>query len=358
MDPITAREHLSRIWKNLDGVGDPAVKFQWAYETAPNPPDTVFLLSTEGQVVGSAGYAIRTLRVAGEPWRVAVIADLAVDPAHRSLSPALSLVKSVRDFARDHFDFAYGWPNQKAEGVFARAGYKPLGRMYRYCRVTRYEAYVNRLSKYTARIAEKTHLPEPAVALVTKRPVALVATRVLTLGSRVLRFAERKRLEGIYTLHWSSLADPRLDEIWHLAQSEYPIAAARTAEFLTWRFVNEPVRVAILSERAGAKPCAYAIVRHVDGDAQIVDLFGVKSRLSPLLEMLFAVLSANETTHVVSCLYLGQPDVSDMLLAHGFERQDAKGRAVYMYPGKIPESFVRQLENPNNWHFTALDEDV
>lgn len=355
--PRAAQESLLRVWKNLQVKGDPADKFQWTYEQAPYVPETAFLLKAQDRVVGSAGYGIRAFRVLGEDLRAAVMADLAVDAEHRSLAPALSLVKAGREFVQKQFDFAYGWPNSKAEGVFARARYKALGRLHRFVRVLRYEAYLDRTSYYTDRLAQLTHLPPNVVSVLTKRPVAAVGTRVLTYAKRVRHLTDTVRVKQTCALQWSSLTDPRIDLVWETARDDYKIIAERSTRFLRWRFANESVRVALLTRREDNAPCAYAIIRCERGDAQIVDIFGVPETLPSMLTLLVAALSQDSTVHAVSCMYLGEPRFLDMLLDAGFEKRTEKWRSVYLCTGQLPERLTPELERVDNWHLTAFDED-
>lgn len=356
--PNTAQASLLRVWRNLQVKGDLKEKFHWTYEQAPYLPDTAFLLKVHDEVVGSAGYGIRAFRVFGSDKRVAVMADLAVDAAHRSLAPALSLVRASREFVQKQFDFAYGWPNSKAEGVFARARYKSLGRLHRYVRVLRYEAYMDRVGQYTERLARLTHLPPRFVSLLTKPPVASVGTRALSYGSRLRHQTSTVRIKRAYAMQWTTTGDARIDAIWQAARDDYGIVSERTSQFLRWRFANDSVRVALLLSKANNTPCAYAVIRNECGDAQVVDIFGLPDALRPLLDLLIAALGQEGMVHAVSCIYLGQPSFLGVLQDCGFEKRDDKGRAVYMCTGQEFEGQSPQLEQAESWHLTAFDEDV
>ena len=47
--------------------------------------------------------------------------DFAVDRVHRSLQPALMLLKAFLNEVNSRFHFVYGFPNGKAEAVLKRA---------------------------------------------------------------------------------------------------------------------------------------------------------------------------------------------------------------------------------------------
>lgn len=357
-NPKVARDDLLRVWKNLDVIGDVADKFRWTYELAPHSPDTVFLLKANDRVVGSAGYGIRDFRVHGENKRFAVLADLAVDAEHRSLSPALSLVKAAREFVHTEFDFGYGWPNNKAEGVFTRARFKSLGRLQRYVRVLRYEAYLDRVHYFTERLKQLPHLPAGVASLLTKRPVALVGTRVLSQVQRARHVAKTLPNVSAHTLEWTTPTDERIDAIWQVAQAKYPIVAERTSRVLSWRFANDNVRVALLTRKHDRAPVAYAIVRIVRGDAQIVDIFGEPDALRPLIALLVRAMWHEPGVHAVSCTYVGQSRFVETLFQSGFEKKQDKCNSVFICSGKIDSQSAPEFEAAENWHLTAFDEDI
>jgi hypothetical protein len=355
--PQQVRTALLELWKNLDAHGDLNAKFEWSYETPRQRPEVVFVLRTSGHIVGSMGFGVRTLRVGGQERRVAVLADLSVSPKHRSLAPALLLVKTAQEHTRAHFDCAYGWPNAKAEGVFVRARYKTLGRVVRYARVARYDAYVDRAENYADRLTA-VGLPKPLTRLLTQRRVAAFGAGMLDSAERVKSWTSVLPLRREYHLDWVELTDPRLDELWQSARDEYRVVAERTTRFLNWRFSNDAVRVCLLTRRSDGQPRAYAVVRCDHGDAQIADIFGHHDALSPLLRLLYQQLCANPSIHVVSCLYLGDPLFVRLLEENGFERRDDKGRSVCISLGQLPNSLHDEVVHAEHWHLTASDEDV
>src|SRR5690242_8727773 len=112
------QDDLRRLWaENLPVRGSVDRKLSWLYREAPDPPEGVFMLAAQDgdggdrRWVGTAGVLIRRVQVAERELRAGVLADLAVERAHRSVAPALTLTRSVRDWAVGHLDLAYGFPN-------------------------------------------------------------------------------------------------------------------------------------------------------------------------------------------------------------------------------------------------------
>ncbi len=130
--PLDVEADLCRLWRdNLPLATSAEDKFRWLYRDAPDAADTVFVLEAveadQAHVVGANGMVRRRFWLAGRELRAVVNCDFAVDRAHRSLLPALSLLRMFREDVAARFDLAYGFPNGKAEGVLKRAGFKELG---------------------------------------------------------------------------------------------------------------------------------------------------------------------------------------------------------------------------------------
>ena len=94
--PAAVRADLERLWDaNLTLESHPADKFGWLYAEAPVVPATVFVLRADGAAVGTAGVGVRRFQLGADVGEAGLLADLAVDKAHRSVGPALALVRAV-----------------------------------------------------------------------------------------------------------------------------------------------------------------------------------------------------------------------------------------------------------------------
>lgn len=347
--PATVASELSRIWDdNLTLAGGAGAKFAWLYHDAPEPTQTVFLLRTDdGTAVGTAGVLARRFRVRGRDERAAILADLAVDTAHRQLLPALSLVREGKKYAESAFAFAYGYPNKLAEGVFKRAGYKELGRMTRYARVLRHADYAERLG-------ELDKVP-PAVARAVANPVvAKVAGAVADVGMLAKDAPQAARALASHKLEWLDAIDERIDELWRSARDEYQVIGERSAEVLRWRYPpRDPAQLALLVARKGGAPCAYALIQR-DGDAAHVrDLFGHRDSLPALLDLLVPALYRQGATSA-SIRFLGNPAIAELLQSRGFQPRQSD-RMLAITAGAAAPSDLLEV---SNFHLLDFDEDA
>ena len=88
--------------------------------------DSVFLTdpsAAESEPIGCCGLGTRQVWIDGHPVQAGLFADFAVDAAHRTLMPALTLQKALCSDAQRRFPVTYGFPNKVAVGIFQRIGF-------------------------------------------------------------------------------------------------------------------------------------------------------------------------------------------------------------------------------------------
>jgi len=354
--PDQVRAELERLWAdNLTVEGGVRAKYDWLYRDAPLPADAVFMLRTDdGAAVGTAGIGMRDVQLGGRLVRAGVVADLAVDKAHRSVGPALALVREAKQWGEGAVALLYGFPNKLAQGVFKRVGYQQLGAMARYARPLRHRQYAGRL--------EERHLHRAPAALrgwligAAQQPgLALAAGLALDarkLGRDLPRAWAARQLKHGFV----EGPDARLDALWARARGEYAIVAARTLRFLAWRFPPRPGRTWRLAVERGTDALrAYAVVDRVDGIAYIRDLFGHKADVVTLLDRLPLGLYRTGAASM-SMRYLGASWLSEALLARGFAVRQAD-RMIAIAPG-LPVAGGPELRDVSAWHLTDADEDT
>src|SRR4051812_28086471 len=127
-------------------TGDLKATLQWQYLDGPMAPGQLFVLRApeHDAAIGCAGIAPRELWSDEQPVRAAQLANFAIERAHRTVLPAISLQRAVKDHVEHSFDFSFGFPNHAAVAVFRRVGYVSLGEMPRYVRVLRHGDYFER----------------------------------------------------------------------------------------------------------------------------------------------------------------------------------------------------------------------
>lgn len=327
-------ETLQRLWASNLGVrGGLDDKLRWFYRDGPHGPGRALVLHARDAAVGCAGVGVRTLVHRGAPLRAALFADLAVDRPHRSGLPALTLLRSIQgEVARD-FDLGYGFPNPRAIGIYLRAGFVELGRMYRYVRVLRSRRYLAAAGPWL------------------RVPAAAVADRALAAAARLHQLRARR-----FALDWPARFDARFDRLWQAARAGGRIACERTAAFLGWRFAREPHRIAAVVRRETGALAAYGVLRPAErGLVELVDLFGAGERELGAALALIVPAARQLGFAAIGFRFLGDPRVIRLLRAHGFTRR-GEPRSIVVARGHRPASAA--LTTSAAWYLTDLDEDT
>jgi hypothetical protein len=358
--PADARDALARIWSaNLTLEADAATKYRWLYEEAPDRPSVVFLLVAEGaaaHAVGTAGVGLRRVVANGVELRAGLAGDLAVDREHRSVMPALTLVREAKAWALAELDLVYGFPNRSAEGVFKRAGYKPLGTIGRYVRVLRHAGYVDRIGD-----AELARLParlRPAARTALAGPAGAVIARgvdVAVLARDLPALARTRDLE----LAWGERADPRLDQLWAAAREDHAVVGARTARFVDWRFFRgaSVARQLVLATDKSGAPRAYAVIEQAGDVAIVRDLFGHRTAIPALLDRLAPALYRRGAASI-SIRYLGASWLADVLRARRFTLRQQDRMIALAVSNRLDAGIAARVTDVESWHLTDADEDV
>ena len=371
-EPERVADDLCRLWReNLALRTTPEAHFQWLYREAPDPPSRVFLLAAEAEpagpsgtsspacddVVGTSGFSIRRFQLGGTDVRAAVCGDLVVSRAHRSLLPALRLVRAVREHAVGEYAFCYGFPNEKAQGVMVRAGFQVLGKTTRYARVLRHAGYLRQVA---ARVRSRPELAPVVDSAARHRRLARALAPVLAPVLDVARLAgglpDIARARAAYRLVWLRAADARFDQLWDRARAEYDVIGARTSAMLRWRYPRG--EIAALLQRSDRALHAYALIERDDdaGAAHVRDAFGHQAALGPLFDLLLpAAWWAG--AHSLSIRLLGAPYLARVLVERGFEARPEQ-RTVVMQVGRSHEAARARLARADAWHLLDLDEDT
>jgi hypothetical protein len=360
--PREARAEVEALWqRNLTLEQSAAEKFAWLYERAPHPPEAVFLLDASSpsqppRAIGTAGVGIREIAVNQHHLRAGLLADLAVDREHRTVAPALRLVREVKAWALDTLDLAYGFPNPHAQGVFKRVGYTALGGIPRYVRVLRHRSYLDRVGE-----AELARLPEwmrPVAQDVLasdgwSQRAAATAVDLAQLGRDLGFFVAARRQERF------SVADEvpaGIDALWQRSRSEHTVVSVRSQRMLEWRYPARPGRF-WASARSGSRLDAYAIVDRVGEVAHIRDLFGGRVAMEALLrQLIFECYRRGASS--ISMRYLGDRWMSDLLRLARFDERAAVRTIFVGVSPRLERRLQTMLVDPAAWFITDFDEDV
>jgi len=220
------REEIIGVWArnfNVYTHDEHRQRLTWNYEHGPFGAGRCWLLLHHDSVVGTAGLGFRHLYVAGKPVAVGVASDLAVDPPHRCLQPALLMQKAVLNTVGAEVRAIYGTPNHKSEALFRHIRYSRVGTVTRWVKVLRTVPFARSADAVPSRLA--TGKPAPVDGL------------VFVAASRdTWRSFKRTAIREITSF------DSRFDELWLRTAAAHGAVSCRSAAFLRWRYSRYPLR--------------------------------------------------------------------------------------------------------------------
>ena len=330
------RDAVLDVWSGHLGHDDRMRrKYAWFYLGSPGGPPMLGLLRVVpgGRVGGAPSAGPRRMLLDGREVRGGLLVDLAVATSHRAFGPALMLQGHFVEHGDERFDMLYGFPNEKAEPVFRRAGHARLGEMVRYVRVLRHARYLAR------------HVP---AALAGTAGMLVDRARQLALAVRVLA-GDALRVE------WTDAADSRFDDLWSRSAPREGMSGIHDAAFARWRFDQSPLgttRYLLLSRPGDDRLLAwFACQDGARGSLDVIDFWSEDAAHGIGRRFVDALLLAAWRTGATSVAveYAAPPTMLAGWTGAGFverTRRPLYGRAL---AGALP------ADGP--LHITAADED-
>lgn len=257
------------------------------------------------------------------------LADFAVEPAFRTLGPALMLMK--RALAGAGGRFVYGLPNRNSAAVCKRAGLTQAGHLVRYARVV------------------GGHHPRMQHWPWALRPLASVALALIDLCRGLLL---RPRLRCVA----SDFDDATLATLWQQRPQEF-VLGDRSPAFLVWRYGlpdRGQWRLHRVEDSTG-RPVGQIIWRDVAGRAELGDFFSTEpARFTAPMLTAFCRTARDLGLHSVSLEFFGAPSVQQAVLAAGFRPRETPMPVVMA----VTSGGEALPTDADCWYLTSFDNDA
>ncbi len=337
-DLTQAAPVIQDLWaRNLIGHDQRSAesKLSRGYVNNPAGRGSVVLLIGEGlsAAQGAQGLHPRSFQIGSRPVRAIGLADYVVDVEHRTLGPALMLLRRSDRIGADRFDLTYGLPNEKAEPVFSRAGMKCLGALLRFAKPL---GARERLTRY---------MP-PAVA----RSIAPVVDGALGVGDLVRGAGAEMRLE-CRPVTWD---DPLFDELWEQRPASL-LLAERSGAMLRWRFAADadtPWRVCAARDSRGTVR-GYVVWRSTGVFTTVGDFFtSAPEVLTSSLMLAFSQFARRAGMQVISVDFFGRSAVAEQLRQAGMVQRPNR---LSVFVGSQTSA---EFQSPECWYLTDFDNDA
>lgn len=325
------------LWvTNLLGHDEDSARTKLSLGYADNPAGTglALLLYPEGEAspVGVQGLHPRTFHFGERRLRAVGLADYAVDAQHRSLGPALQLMRHGTQVSQARFDLTYGLPNQKAAAVLARAGLRRIGTIRRFAKPLR------------SRQQLAQRIPAPLAAV-----LAPMFDLMLRLDDARRSLQNGPRLECIET-PWSQA---NIDNLW-AHRPAMLLLSERSAGMLRWRF-GRPERGdwRLSVAREGTAERGYVVWRFKDDYIEVGDFFSdAPDELTTPLMLAFARQARRAGANAISVTFFGHEAVALAIRRSGMSLRPQQA-PVFKLPGADAA-----LDDPERWYLTSFDNDA
>ena len=260
-DLVEDREDILRLWQYLPTANPPGQrKLRDFYEQGPAGPGRVLFLEhiEDNQRIGVVCLRRRQFLHNGNIVNGVVFGDFAIEPAHRSLGPALLFQKTFLELAWEEYDLVYGFPNDSSGSVRVFGGHKLNGEVV---------AYKLPLDP-GATLARKLGLPR-----VLAGPVASL---INLLGRPLMQWRLGSFVRQSVPV---DVDDQFLDDVWASVRGRGDALGVRDAVTVRWRLEEvpeEPFSLFGVTDQQG-QPAAWLAfsVNSADRTVRIVDYLAV-----------------------------------------------------------------------------------
>jgi len=291
------------IWKQ-SGFNVPEAKYSWMYENNPYGAATGWLVrDSNGRAVGSVALFPRGMVINGEHRSAALVGDFVISKEHRTFGPALMLQRAVIESREKHeFDFIYGIPNQQAEAVMQRAGYRLVGPAIRMTRPLR--------SRYYLRRRIRSSLLANTLAGAVDPILLWMAKDVAPNTKNSFRFEE------LFDF------DQRFDDFSVRVTCPLPIAGHRDVAYLRWRYLRCPhkkYRIHALTDSSSQQILVFLVSHAVGEGVFIAELRAVEQPgVMDYFLSEFLRLQRRQMVDSVSISFFGGKKLAEKLREYGF----------------------------------------
>lgn len=209
-----------------------------------------------GRVIGTAAAFPRRFYYGEHEIFAWVFGDLCLDSEYRSLGPALQLQRACLGVLKENRGlFCYDFPSASMVAVYQRLGFPLTARMLRLAKLLRIDRKVREIVRFPP--------VERAFSLFGNTLLKIMSTIPLPDAS-----VELSVHHGRCGKEFSILDREQ--------QSLLGIRSQRSAEYLNWRYVDNPLATyEIITARRHGELKGYAVCLQSGEDASVVDLFGV-----------------------------------------------------------------------------------
>lgn len=319
-------------------------KYRWIYENNPAGKPLVWTVRhvESGECVGMTALFPRRMSTRNGTILAGVTGDLLVNRKHRTLGPAVKLLRNTLTAVQDGaVDLIYTFPNPAADGVARAAGYRRLGRLVRLVKVLRTTRHLRNLGL--------PGLLAAALGPLVDLFLRITSTETWTANHQTVECRETSEVDG------------RFRTLWGQRNRLIEIAGERTEDYLRWKFLRDPDdvnRIYAAFDSASDALLAYLVYRPIEHGVEIREfIVGQDERAGSILMANFLQSARRQGLESVTVQMLENTRLIGEFSHFGF-RERGEGRQVYMSYSERMSGQRDVLAGVNNWLLMASDQDT
>ena len=243
---------FSQEYLNSDACFD---RFQWLNLHNPFGKAKVWIAYDEvsNEIMGICSAFPRLASVKGRDCLGWVLGDFCIHPSCRSLGPALLLQKTcLMDLEGQEDSFIYDFPSLRMMAIYKRMGLKSCASHVRFVKPLRIDKKVTQVVKW--------------------KGAATSLGKVGNLALQVSDWAVRGHQDEV-TRH-EGVCGKEFSDLFERAKSFFPICIVRSADYLNWRYNQNPLEnYELWTYRQDKMLKGYLVVLQKDEGIHIVDFF-------------------------------------------------------------------------------------
>lgn len=332
---------------------------RWRWQFLENPVNHRFssqmwVADRDGEIVGFLASFPTRMKVGHTEQIIYHDCDLIVSPTARRMGIGEGLVRAYDEFPNPLSNaLAYAPANGRIRG---RVGYRPLRAVPFYYRPLQ-PAQVLEFARRSRRV------PAPLNTV----PLAWFVDAAAYAGDLTVRAGNALREPSVpsdLAVETVSSAGSAFDELWNRLRHKFPLAAVRDRQFVTWRYLNDPVfdHTLTVARTAGGALRGYIATRLGPKDGmtvgRIIDVFCDPDAPAVVDALIAGALRVFQEAGcgAVSCLGL-LPKIRHRVQRYLYLRPRRLNRPAWML-WKGDESMRGLVYDENQWHLSQGDSDI
>ena len=349
-DPESERDRaaIERLWRdNLPYMvsSTAPARFEWLYRSNPDGPTLTWLAVDEqrGEVVGCASVLPRKVVVEGVSRSAGVAIDFAIDKPYRAFGVALRLQRAVAaQVWESGMELVVAFPNDAAQGVIRRVGYRQIGQPWRGAQLLR---------SYPKLRQRRCSVP---LAMVAGAGIDLV----LQLRNRISLQSGKR--EGVHTLLLEE-PDERWKRFWDKLKPRMGFGGSRDLDYLRWRYRECPLESYLFFCLFDSREelLGYLVFSRRDDVLHVCDIQSLEGRwMKPLLDRFWSEMRQAGVVAINAGL-VGSQAAIERFRQSGFVTRDGDGwGGVLTAPGIHVELAGLLQQEDRMWYLTEAELDL